>query len=73
MLNKMVFYIKNNIPFLIIILYSTIVSTQQGRLALKYGEKRFYFHFVLGGLLLILLMKGIQLLYRRVKKSKTND
>ena len=73
MLNKMVSYIKNNIPVLIIILYSTIVSTQQGRLALKYGEKRFYFYFVLGGLLLILLMKGIQLLYRRVKNSKTDD
>lgn len=73
MLNKMVSYIKNNLPVLIIILYSTIVSTQQGRLALKYGEKRFYFYFVLGGLLLILLMKGIQLLYRRVKKSKTDD
>lgn len=73
MLNKMVSYIKNNIPFLIIILYSTIVSTQQGRLALKYGEKRFYFHFVLGGLLLILLMKGLQMLYQRAKNSKTGD
>lgn len=73
MLNKMVSYIKNNIPVLIIILYSTMISSQQGRLALKYGEKRFYFYFVLGGLLLILLMKGIQLLYRRVKKSKTDD
>ncbi|SHE88635.1 hypothetical protein SAMN02745249_01350 [Atopostipes suicloacalis DSM 15692] len=73
MINKMVSYIKNNLSVLIIILYSTIISTQQGQLALKYGEKRFYFYFVLGGLLLILLMKGIQMLYQRDKNSKTDD
>jgi hypothetical protein len=37
------------------------------------AKKDFIFYFVLGGLLLILLMKGIQMLYQRDKNSKTDD